>query len=77
MKYTVRRVRLNSQGYESDGSYYGSGMPLYRMVDKESGDYLAEFRASDRTSALLKAQEYTAEAQRIGVRVATVAGFRG
>jgi hypothetical protein len=77
MKYTVRRVRLNSQGYESDGQYWGSGMPLYRMVEKESGDYLAEFRAADRPRALAKAQEYTAKGERLGVPVGAVARYHG
>ena len=49
MKYYLIRVRLNSQGYESDGTYWGVGLPLYRYFSADSnGSYI---RAYDREDA--------------------------
>jgi hypothetical protein len=36
----IRRVRVNNQGYTSDGTYYGSGAPLYEVEDDNSGTTL-------------------------------------
>jgi hypothetical protein len=52
--YTVRKVRINQGGYESDGTYFGSGLPVYRAVDLATGDYLATTRANDRADAIAK-----------------------
>lgn len=53
MKFYLRRVRLNSGGYDSDGYYWGTGIPLYRYWNDEEGiDY--EIRAYDRTDAKAK-----------------------
>lgn len=49
-KITLRRVRLDSGGYDSNGTYYGFGEPLYWAAD-ESGEYDATFRARTRADA--------------------------
>lgn len=49
-KITLRRVRLDSQGYDVNGTYFGVDLPLYWAAD-ESGDYDAVFRAKDRDDA--------------------------
>ena len=49
-EYLARRVRLNSQGYDAQGSYWGHGAPLFfaeRVSDGES-DYV---RAADAAHA--------------------------
>lgn len=49
-KITLRRVRLDSGGYDSNGTYFGTGEPLYWAAD-DAGDYDATFRAADRNAA--------------------------
>ena len=50
LKFTLRRERLNSGGYNSFGSYFGTGAPLYWYYsdDAEHSGYL---RASSREQA--------------------------
>ena len=50
-KVSVRRERLNSGGYTSDGVYFGIGSPLYFIQDEDGihDDYV---RASDREDAV-------------------------
>lgn len=52
IKFTLRRVRLNRGGYDSFGTYWGVGMPLY-IASGDIGDDYGEFhfRASDRRAA--------------------------
>lgn len=53
-RVSVRRERLNSEGYTSCGVYFGTGSPLYFMQD-EDGEALPHghyFRASDRGDAV-------------------------
>lgn len=49
-KITLQRVRLDSGGYDRNGTYFGHDLPLYWAAD-ESGDYDATFRAADRNAA--------------------------
>jgi hypothetical protein len=49
-KITLRKVRLDSQGYDSNGTYFGTGEPLYWAAD-DSGDYDDTFRAANRDDA--------------------------
>lgn len=49
-KISLRRVYLNSGGYDVHGAYYGTGTPLYWAAD-DSGDYDVTFRAADRATA--------------------------
>jgi hypothetical protein len=35
-KFYLRRVKLNSGGYDSYGSYWGIGLPLYEFGDHEA-----------------------------------------
>jgi hypothetical protein len=56
MKFTLQRVRLNSQGYANGGRhYYGVGLRLWWcMSDDGSADMY--FRAADRAAAKDHAQ---------------------
>lgn len=49
-RISLRRERLDSGGYDSSGSYWGIGSPLYWAAD-DSGAYEEWFRASDREAA--------------------------
>lgn len=48
----LQRVRLNSGGYDAQGSYWGHGQPLYYFM-YDAGDTIESgtLRASDRESA--------------------------
>ncbi len=49
-KLTVKRVVLNSGGYDRNGTYFGIGAPLYWVASEDSEvDYM--LRAADRASA--------------------------
>jgi len=50
LKITLRRVRLNSGGYDEHDTYWGFGQPLYWAAD-ESGEYDVTFRATNRERA--------------------------
>lgn len=50
VKLTLRRVRLDSGGYDSNGTYFGSGTPLYWYAD-EAGTVDAMVRGSTREAA--------------------------
>lgn len=49
-KVSVRRVRLDSGGYDRGGAYWGIGEPLFYAYD--SGEGSAYFRAPSREAAL-------------------------
>jgi len=46
--FTLSRVRINSQGYDRSGCYYGAGAPLWEAC-ASSKSY--RFRAADRNAA--------------------------
>ncbi|QIG74598.1 hypothetical protein EVC11_016 [Rhizobium phage RHph_I20] len=51
MFFTLQRIRLNSGGYDSSGTYWGHGQRLYRFEainDPEAG---GTCRAADREAA--------------------------
>lgn len=54
-KFTLRRIRLNKQGYNDIGHYYGIGCPLYWACLDDSNPENPEesftFRARDRKAA--------------------------
>ena len=51
-KICLRRVRLDSGGYDECGAYWGSGAPLYWAAAASPGvDYDETFRADDRADA--------------------------
>lgn len=51
-KFTLRRKRLDSGGYDRTGRYYGVGQPLFEYQD--DGDIYDEIRADDRDHAIAK-----------------------
>jgi len=53
---SLRKVRLNTGGYDSDGCYWGVGEPLYFAQDDE-GMTQETFRASCRAEAIEKARK--------------------
>ena len=48
-KIHLRRIRLNSGGYDQGGAYWGIGAPLYWACDQDGNDMF--LRASSRESA--------------------------
>jgi len=49
-KFTLQRERLNSQGYDSCGCYWGVGSPLYWYAT-DDGEISRHIRARDRKHA--------------------------
>jgi hypothetical protein len=49
-KIELSQVRLNNQGYTSNGRYYGVGAPLYQAYNNRNHESI-EFRAKDRAEA--------------------------
>jgi hypothetical protein len=51
---TARRVRLDSQGYDSSGSYWGNSKPLYwiAFVASDGNEISEMIRATDRRAAV-------------------------
>jgi hypothetical protein len=54
LKLLATRVRLDRQGYDRHGRYYGVGAPVYR-VEADNNWEFTEVRASDAKSARAKA----------------------
>ena len=50
VKLVLRKVRLNQGGYDSNGTYFGCGEPLYWYADSD-GTIDAMTRADNRTDA--------------------------
>lgn len=48
-KIYLRRIRLNSGGYDNGGAYWGLGQPLWETQDQDGNGLI--FRESDRESA--------------------------
>ena len=48
----LRRIRINSGGYDSGGAYWGLGAPLWYVQDQDGNSQF--FRARDRYAAKLK-----------------------
>lgn len=51
VKFILRRLYLNSGGYDSSGSYFGIGAPLYQYWDEDTGDISGTLRAYSRDTA--------------------------
>lgn len=49
-RFTVTRIRLDRQGYTSSGRYYGTGAPLFSVLDNET-EKETEVRAPDAKAA--------------------------
>jgi hypothetical protein len=56
MKLSLQRIRLNSGGYDPNGTYFGWGAPLYWYANDE-GTVDAMLRASSRAEAKRKVLE--------------------
>jgi hypothetical protein len=51
-KVTLRRIRINSGGYDSGGAYWGLGQPLFWWSITQEGEESSGFlRASSRDAA--------------------------
>lgn len=61
-KATLQRVRINSQGYDTCGAYWGIGQPLYWTDLGEPGEGTF-FRASNREAAKAKLREWYPDAK--------------
>lgn len=53
----LRRVHLDSGGYDPNGTYFGSGTPLFWYAAAD-GSVDSVLRASDRASAKAKIRNY-------------------
>ncbi len=53
IKIHFQRIRLNKGGYDSGGTYYGVGQPVYRY-ESECGTETGTLRADGRDHAKLK-----------------------
>lgn len=53
-RFPVARVRLNRNGYDSHGRYYGTGAPLFEVSD-EDDDLTTRVRAASAAEARKKA----------------------
>lgn len=51
-KLHLRRVRINSGGYDDGGAYWGIGQPLFECFDGD--DFNVYLRARDREAAKAK-----------------------
>jgi len=51
-KWYLRRIRLNRGGYDSSGSYYGIGAPLYKATCDD--DTVVMVRGMTRRMALIE-----------------------
>ena len=48
-KISLRRVPLDSGGYDKGGAYWGIGQPLWETLDQDGNGFI--FRAGDRGKA--------------------------
>jgi hypothetical protein len=58
IKFHLRRIRVNSKGYDSDGFYHGTGAPLWYALRVNERVLCKVFRAESKAQAkaLLKAK---------------------
>jgi hypothetical protein len=71
-KLYIRRVYLNSGGYDSNGTYFGTGAPLFWVsANDESPDVDVDFmlRAASRDAAIVKVRAEYPNAKIRGSRV--------
>jgi hypothetical protein len=59
---TLRRVRLNSGGYDTNGTYFGNGTPLYWCAS-DDGEVDFMLRAYGRRTAREQAREVYPKAE--------------
>lgn len=52
VRFELRKVPLNKQGYDRDGHYWGTGAPLYFYQDYETGDLQGYIRSSTKAGAV-------------------------
>lgn len=55
LAWYVRKRRINSQGYDVNRSYWGTGLPLYECFN--SKEYVT-FRADDRAHAIEQLRDH-------------------
>ena len=48
-KIYLRRIKLDSGGYDNGGAYWGIGQPLWETLDQDGNGFI--FRESNRESA--------------------------
>jgi hypothetical protein len=61
-KITLRKIRLNSGGYDSGGAYWGIDEPLY-WAGSDDGKMDMFFRAKDRDTAKAHVRSKVADAE--------------
>lgn len=55
--FSLKLKRINRQGYDSNGKYYGVGDPLY-VAEEKDGDHHTEFRAKTKAEAQTKLRQW-------------------
>jgi len=63
VNYSLRRVKLNRQGYAPGGNYWGAGQPLYVCEYRADGETRVEtgyLRANSRAEAKRQAKMHIA-----------------
>ena len=56
-KLTLIRIKISRDGYDPDGTYFGTGEPLFNLSD-EDGDIDRTYRARDRKAAVAQARAW-------------------
>ncbi len=51
LPFSVERVKLDRQGYNSRGQYFGVGAPVFRLDHNETGE-MRHVRAASRAAAI-------------------------
>lgn len=52
-QFSLKEIRLNSQGYDRNGQYYGLGPKVFVAESKATGECI-EYRAKDHKMAKIK-----------------------
>ncbi len=56
---SLTRHRINRQGYDRDGRYFGVDEPLYKLtVDSANGYHIHFLRAATRGAAVIAARQW-------------------
>lgn len=50
-RLTATRIRINRQGYDSRGKYWGVGAPLYRVCEGDEMDVMVRAPSAERAKA--------------------------
>jgi hypothetical protein len=52
MRFYLRKLRINSQGYTPEGFYFGTGLPVYEFESDGACDYVRAYDRDDAKDAI-------------------------